>query len=290
MPTKGEKDEFTNTELRDHEWDGIRELDNPLPRWWLYIFYATIAASVVYYILYPSWPGITGYTQGVLGYTERKALDAHLATARAAQAKYLDRIKAATPAEIRSDPELLNFALAGGKSAFADNCAPCHGPGGAGRPGYPSLADDGWIWGGTLPEIEKTLRHGIRWPQDDDTRVSEMPRFGADEVLTPDQIDAVTQHVLAMTDRATDPEKAKAGASIYAEQCASCHGPQGGGNLELGAPRLSDAIWLYGSSPEAIRSQIYSPSHGVMPAWVNRLDDATLKMLSVYVHSLGGGK
>lgn len=290
MPTKPEKDAITGTEIRSHEWDGIQEMDNPLPRWWLYVLYATIAISAVYFLLYPAIPGLTGYTKGLLGYTERQALDADLAAHRQSQAVYLDRIAKATPAQIREDADLLNFALAGGKSAFADNCAPCHAAGGAGRAGYPNLADDDWLWGGSLDAIQTTLLHGVRWAQDDDSRASEMPRFIGDEILTTEQVADVTQYVLSLVNRAEDPKAVARGAPIYAEQCVACHGAKGEGNQELGAPRLSNDIWLYEGTPEALAAQIGNPQHGVMPAWVGRLDESTIKMLTVYVHSLGGGQ
>ena len=290
MPTKSEKDSAPETLIRSHEWDGIQEMDNPLPRWWLYVFYATIAISLVYYVVYPAIPFFNSYTEGTLGYSTRKALDASVEEANAAKAGYIQQISTKTPADIIQDPELLNFALAGGGAAFAENCVPCHGAGGAGQRGYPSLADDVWIWGGTLDNIQQTLRHGIRWQQDDNTRLSEMPRFGADGLLEPAQIADVSQYVLSLTNAATDPEAAQRGAAVFAEQCAVCHGPKGEGNQELGAPSLSDAVWLYGGSLEDILSQVRAPHHGVMPAWQTRLDDPTIKMLTVYVHSLGGGK
>lgn len=290
MPTKPEKDTADTTLIRSHEWDGIQEMDNPLPRWWLYVFYATIAVSLVYYVLYPAIPFINGHTTGTLGYTAREELQTELAAAKAAQAQYIEKIAAKTPAQIEADPELLNFALAGGKAAFADNCAPCHGAGGAGRPGFPSLADDVWLWGGSIDTIQQTLRHGIRWQADENTRQSEMPRFGKDALLTPAQISDVAQYVLSLTNAATDAKAAERGAKVFEEQCMACHGKGGVGNQELGAPRLSDAVWLYGGTLEDILRQISAARHGVMPAWQGRLDEPTLKMLTVYVHSLGGGK
>ncbi|MGD8811040.1 MAG: cbb3-type cytochrome c oxidase N-terminal domain-containing protein, partial [Gammaproteobacteria bacterium] len=167
MPTKSEKETAPSTLIRSHEWDGIQEMDNPLPRWWLYVFYATVAISVLYFVLYPAIPFWNSHTKGVLDTTARKSLDTAMANAAAAQSGFIEQISAKTPAEIVSDPNLLNFALAGGKAAFADNCAPCHGAGGAGRPGFPSLADDAWIWGGTLDHIQQTLQHGVRWQGDD---------------------------------------------------------------------------------------------------------------------------
>ncbi len=290
MPTKIEKDAVTGQDTTGHEWDGIKELNTPLPRWWLYVFYATVLISVVYFVLYPAIPWTSGYTEGLLGHTERRALDKSMTALRASRAVYIDEIAKAPLEEIRTRPELFQFAAAGGKSAFADNCAPCHAGGGAGRPGFPSLADDAWLWGGKLTDIELTIRHGVRWDKDDDTRLSEMPRFGADEILAADEIEQLTVYVLSLSGGATDGADTTPAAALYTEHCASCHGPAGQGNREIGAPRLSDAVWLYGGSKEAVARQIAAPRHGVMPAWAGRLDDATIKMLTLYVHSLGGGQ
>jgi cytochrome c oxidase cbb3-type subunit 3 len=281
MPTKIEKDSVTGTETTGHEWDGIKELNNPLPRWWLYVFYACILWSVVYYLLYPTIPGI----EGLMGYSQREEVVERMAQARARQAGSLDRIAAAPLAEIKADPDLLNFALTGGRAAFADNCAPCHAAGGAGRPGYPTLADDSWLWGGTLDEIETTLRHGVR-AGDDETREGEMPAFGAEELLEQDQIEAVAAYVLSLSTQAAGAD----GVELYAENCASCHGGAGEGGREFGAPSLADQIWLYGGEKADIVAQITKPRHGVMPAWAGRLDGTTIKMLAVYVHALGGGE
>ena len=289
MPTKIEKDAVTGQETTGHEWDGIKELNSPLPKWWLYVFYATILWSLVYYVLYPSWPGFNGYLKGVLGYSQRVELDQKMAKARAGQAKFLDRIKAATPAEILKDSELLAFAQAGGRAAFADNCAPCHGPGGGGRPQFPVLADDDWIWGGKIEQIYATIQHGVR-NDNDDSRQGEMPAFGRDEILNAAQIKDVTAYVLSLSDTSRKGEAIARGAAVFKEHCVACHGETGKGNKELGAPNLTDAIWLYGGSEKEVVAQITNPSHGVMPPWTSRLDPATVKMLAVYVHSLGGGQ
>jgi cytochrome c oxidase cbb3-type subunit III len=289
MPTKAEKDSVTGTETTGHEWDGIKELNTPLPKWWVYVFYATVAYSLVYWVLYPSIPGISGYVGGVLGTNNRLALDEKLAAAEARQAVYLDRIAELDTAEIAGDPQLLSFALAGGRSAFADNCAPCHGLGGAGQHGYPTLADDVWLWGGTLDDIETTVRYGIRSGHDE-ARFSEMPAFGADEILSEDEIAAVAEYVLSLSGRAEDQAVAAAGAEIFADNCAACHGEEGEGDPTQGAPRLNDQIWLYGGERADIMAQVRKPQQGIMPAWVDRLDPATIKMLTVYVHSLGGGQ
>jgi cytochrome c oxidase cbb3-type subunit 3 len=289
MPTKIEKDSVTGTETTGHEWDGIKELNTPLPKWWLYVLYATVAWSVVYWVLYPSWPGITGYFGGLLGGNQRLQLDQRMAVARAAQAEWLDRIADADVTEIAADPELFNYALAGGQIAFQDNCAPCHGLGGAGQGFYPSLADDDWIWGGTLDDIHTTILYGIR-NDNEDARISDMPAFGADQLLGRDEIDDVAEYVLSLTGRSEDAEAAGRGAEIFAEQCSVCHGEAGEGMTELGAPALNDQIWLYGGDKADIVAQIYRPQQGVMPAWTGRLDPEVINMATIYVHSLGGGQ
>ncbi len=282
MPTKVEKDAITGTETTGHEWDGIKELNTPLPRWWLYVLYATIAWSLVYYVLYPTIPG----SKGLLGYSQRVELSENLARAKARQAGNLERVAATPMAEIRGDPELLNFVLTGGRAAFADNCAPCHAPGGAGRPEYPVLADDDWLWGGGLEQIQHTILYGVRNGHEE-ARFGEMPAFGADGLLEADQIEAVADHVLALSEGgAAD----GVGAEIYAENCAACHGASGEGGRDFGAPRLSDQIWLYGGKRSDVLAQIRRPRHGVMPSWTGRLDETTIKMLTIYVHALGGGE
>ena len=291
MATKIEKDSVTGTETTGHEWDGIKELNTPLPKWWLYVMYATIAWSLVYFLLYPAIPGITGYTKGLIGGSAREALVGKLEQAKARQAGFVDRIVAAEPDAIAADPELLSFSVAGGRAAFADNCAPCHGLGGAGRPGgFPSLADDAWIWGGDLAAIQHTILYGVRQDLIDESRFSEMPAFGADEILSAEELGDLAEHLLAYSGRSEDSEAAARGAELYIDNCAACHGDEGEGLVELGAPRLNDSIWLYGGERDAIVAQIHKPKQGVMPAWQDRLDDATIKMLTVYVHSLGGGQ
>jgi cytochrome c oxidase cbb3-type subunit 3 len=289
MPTKIEKDVISGTDTTGHEWDGIKELNTPLPKWWLYTFYASILFALVYVVLYPAVPGFNGHTAGMLGWSKRAELDGQIAAARARQADFVQRINAATFAVIRSDNDLLNFALTGGRAAFADNCAPCHAAAGAGRPGFPNLADDKWLWGGKIEQIYTTIQHGAR-NEDADAHVSTMPSFGADQLLKPAEINDVAEFVLSLTARSTDAAAARRGAGIFAQQCASCHGETGKGNAEVGAPNLTDGIWLYGGKKFDIVAQITKPKLGVMPAWGARLDPATLKMLAVYVHSLGGGQ
>lgn len=289
MASHPEQDSVTGRETTGHAWDGIKELNTPLPKWWLYTFYATIVFALAWIVLYPALP-ITGLT-GVTGWTARGALPAELAASRVQSEAMMARLRAATPEEIAADPTLRSYAVAGGRIAFANSCAACHGAGGQGAVGgYPNLADDDWLWGGTLSEIRATIAHGIRNQDDEQARLSAMPRFLADGMLTAAQVGEVTEHVLSLAGRAGDAAASERGAPLFAENCASCHGARGEGNAELGAPRLADRIWLNGSDRAAIAAFIAAPRMGVMPAFSGRLDPATINMLAVYVHSLGGGR
>lgn len=286
---KTEIDAATGTETTGHEWDGIKELNKPLPKWWVWVFYATVVWAVGYWILMPSWPLVSSYTKGFLGYSQRETVTQAVADARAAQAGFRDKIAAADLAAIQSDPELLRFALAGGEAAFGDNCAPCHGRGAQGATGFPNLRDDSWLWGGSLDAIHKTIQHGIR-SDDPDARTNQMPAFGRDGILTPPQVNDVAEFVLSLSGRAGDTAAAERGKPLFADNCAVCHGPDGKGNQELGAPSLTDQIWLYGGDKPAIVATITSARNGVMPAWTGRLSPDTIKQLAIYVHSLGGGQ
>ena len=289
MPTKVEKDAISGTDTTGHEWDGIKELDTPLPKWWVQVFYVTILFAVVYSILFPSWPGISGYFHGVLGYSTRARIEKDLAKEAADKAPMVDKIKATPLADIEKNPDLLNFAIAGGRAVFGDTCAPCHGPGGAGSKGFPNLAGDDWLWGGTLDQIYQTIAYGIR-NSNEKSHQSAMPRFGADGILKPDEINDAAEFVLSLTDKSTDAAAAARGAKIFADNCAACHGDKGQGNIEVGAKRLNNGLWLYGGDKATIVQTITYARNSGMPAWSERFDDATIKMLAVYVHSLGGGK
>lgn len=285
--TKPRIDEPTGTEFVGHEWDGIEELNTPLPRWWLYTFYATILFSLVYVVLYPAWPLIDRATAGTLGWSSRGDLTKALSAAEAARAGTVAKIAATDIEALPANPELMQAAIAGGAAAFKVNCVQCHGAGAAGYQefGYPNLNDDDWIWGGTLTEIEYTLTHGIRWEGADQTRANYMPAFQG--VIEGAQARGVAQHVLSLSGKA---KPNPVGAQTFADNCAACHGTVGEGMAALGAPALNDAIWLYGGSEAAVTKQILAPRHGVMPAWQGRLDPVTIKMLAAYVHSRGGGQ
>jgi cytochrome c oxidase cbb3-type subunit 3 len=281
-------DEISGVETTGHEWDGIRELNNPMPRWWVYSFYATIIWAIGYAVAYPSWPMLTEATKGVLGYSSRAEVGAELAEAKAAQAGNLERIASSTVEDIMANPELKQFAIAAGASAFKVNCAQCHGSGAAGGKGFPNLNDDEWLWGGKPDEIYQTIAHGIRYSGDGETRVSEMPAFA--DMLAPREVRATAAYVASLTGTSSNAALVEPGKQLFAENCASCHGADAKGVREFGAPNLADAIWLNGEGEQAIIDQMRSPKHGVMPAWLQRIGDPVVKELAVFVHSLGGGE
>ena len=292
MSTKPEIDHVTGVETTGHEWDGIKELNKPLPRWWLWTFYVCCIWAFGYWIVYPAWPTFAaghGYTRGMWDYSQRATVTGEIKAAQAAQSGMRDQLAKTALADVRKNPELLRFAVAGGNAAFQTNCAPCHGRGAQGFTGYPNLNDDDWIWGGTVDEIQKTIAGGIRSGAKD-ARDTQMPKFGVDKLLTPAQINDTAEYVLSLSKKSTDATAAGRGAAVFKEQCASCHGEQGKGMVEQGAPNLTDGIWLYGSTKQAVVESISTGRGGVMPNWAGRLDAVTLKSLAVYVHSLGGGK
>lgn len=285
-----EIDQHTGTATTGHVWDGIRELNTPLPRWWLWLFYATVVWAIGYWIVYPAWPLLTSATEGVFGWHSRIAVQHDLAQLKALRGPMMDKLDTASLQEIVSDPSLLDFARAQGKAVFADNCSVCHGAGGGGARGYPNLTDDSWLWGGKLDDIERTIRHGVR-AGDDEGHLGNMPPFGRANMLPRAQIEVVADYVRTLSGLPVDPQaNLAAGRKVFVDNCVTCHGPQGKGNRELGAPNLTDAIWEYGSSRETIVEGITNGRGGVMPAWGGRLSDPTIKALTVYVHGLGGGE
>lgn len=283
-------DAATGTQIKHHEWDGIEELDTPLPRWWLWTFYATILFAIGYTIAYPAWPMIGRATGGMLGWSSRGALEKELA-AREKQIAPIRQAIADTPiTALPARPQLMQQAIEGGHAAFRVHCVQCHGSGAAGSKGYPNLNDDDWLWGGDLATIEKTITDGVRNPDHQATRQSQMPAFGKDQLLTAAQVDDVVAHVRVISHQDRPNAASQRGAKLFADNCAVCHGPAGMGNREAGAPNLTDAIWLYGGDAGTIHETVWNSRHGVMPRWDDKLDKATIRMLAAYVHSLGGGE
>ncbi|MBF0447053.1 MAG: cytochrome-c oxidase, cbb3-type subunit III [Magnetococcales bacterium] len=297
-------------ETTGHQWDTeegypLKEFNNPLPKWWLYSYYATVVYAVVYWVLYPAWPIPGGYTKGVLGWSQHTQLQQEMDASKAAKQVFDDKLASLSNDEIVNDVQLLQYAMSGGKAVFGDNCAPCHGSGGVGSRvgGFPTLVDDDWIYGGTLEAINETIRYG---------RGGQMPAHleSAGGGFTESQVDDLTQYTLSLSGSSTDMAAAKRGDTLFHDEagCNNCHGDAGKGSLKgqvagegldpsIGAPNLTDAIWLYGSSQDTVRKTIAKGRTGKMPAWsadsdgTNRkLDDLSIKQVAIYVHSLGGGQ
>ncbi len=287
MSDKKMNDQDPNT--TGHSWDGIEEFDNPLPRWWLWTFYASILFAIVWTILYPAWPISTkGATPGLLGYSSRAAVAADIERYKKANAAVDKKLTTVPVDQIEKDPELLNYALNGGAAVFRTWCAQCHGAGASGAKGYPNLIDDDWLWGGTIDDIYTTVSHGIRYASDEDTRDSQMPVFG--EILEPAEIQQLVQYVRSISGQEHNAAAAAAGKTLFADNCAACHGEDGKGGREFGAPNLTDQIWLYGGDVATLTETITNSRHGVMPAWAGRLTESQIRQVAVWVHQQGGGE
>jgi cytochrome c oxidase cbb3-type subunit 3 len=283
-------DAVTGTATTGHEWDGIRELNTPLPRWWLWMLYLTIIWSIGYWVVYPAWPLVASFTSGTFGWSSRGAVATDLNDLKSLRAPMNTRLAITALGNIKADQALADFTYAQGRAAFRENCGPCHGAGGGGAKGYPNLNDNDWLWGGTLEQIRETVEFGIRSGHAKG-RESQMPAFGKDGMLKSNEIIAVANYVRSIASLSTRPGiDLAAGRKLFADNCAVCHGPEGRGNKELGAPNLTDGIWLFGPDEATIVDIITNSRNGVMPAWADRLDPVTVKALAYYVHSLGGGE
>lgn len=286
--TKHETDEETGIDTTGHEWDGIKELNNPLPRWWLWCLYLTIIWGVGYMIAYPAWPMISGATKGVLGYSTRGEVAAEIDRFEAQNADLRASLTEIDLGVLKDNSDLQRFAYANGAAVFRTNCSQCHGSGAAGALGYPNLLDDDWLWGGAIQDIALSIDHGIRNETDADAHWSQMPAYG--EVLSSDEIDNAVQYVMQLAGSDFDGAMANAGAVIFDEQCSACHGADGKGDRDVGAPNLTDAIWLYGSDIAAVTETVTNARFGVMPAWGQRLTRSDINAVAAYVHGLGGGE
>lgn len=290
MSEKKRIDQPTGTETVGHEWDGIEELDTPMPRWWVLTFYATIIWGIGYVILYPAIPLVNSATEGLLGWTSRGEYREQVAARETELEPIRQALVSTDIRKLNGSPELLQQAIEGGRSAFKVHCVQCHGSGAAGSKGYPNLNDDNWLWGGDLEAIEYTLIHGIRNPDHEQTRFSQMPAFGKDGILQPGEIQDLVSYVRLLSGREKPSAAARRGAVLFEANCAVCHGPDGKGDRTQGAPNLTDAISLYGLDRATLTETITNSRYGVMPRWGQRLDPATIRMLAAYVHSLGGGE
>ncbi|OWY14656.1 cytochrome-c oxidase, cbb3-type subunit III [Thioclava sp. F34-6] len=282
-------------ETTGHSWDGIEEYNNPLPKWWLWTFYACVIWGIGYSIAMPAWPIFkSGATPGILGSSTRANVQAEIDKVAAANKPIQEKLVSVDLNEISSDPELKNYTQNAGAAVFRTWCAQCHGAGAGGNPkhGYPNLLDSAWLWGGTMEDIHFTVTHGIRNETDPEgeARFSQMPAFGKDGLLEPEQIDQVVQYVRKISDQEHDEAMAAEGETIFADNCAACHGEDGKGDNTMGAPNLTDAVWLYGGDVDTLTYTVTNARFGVMPNWNERLSEADIRAVAAYVHSLGGGQ
>jgi cytochrome c oxidase cbb3-type subunit 3 len=282
------RDDVTGQTTTGHSYDGIEELNTPLPRWWLWTFYLTILWGIGYTIAYPAWPMISGATAGLMGYSTRAEVAREIARHEEQNAALAGDLVATALPDVAAGGDLKRYAVARGGSVFRAQCSQCHGAGAAGGPGYPNLLDNDWLWGGSVDSIAKTVAHGVRNETDAEAHWSEMPAFG--EILEKQEIATLADHVIGLSASGGTPAGTQAGGALFADNCASCHGDVGEGNREMGAPNLADAIWLYGAEREDVIESITNARFGVMPAWGQRLSEADIRAVSVYVHSLGGGE
>ena len=286
----GKRDTVTGRITTGHEWNGIEELETPIPRVVFFFLGAAFLFSLICWFLYPTWPLVWSYTKGLLGTDQRQVVTRQVEDAAAMRAVWTGEIEKKSYAEIEADPALLRAARETGRTLFVDNCAACHGVNATGGVGFPDLAAKAWLWGDGSPEaLEETIRVGIN-STNDDTRTSQMMAFGHDGMLQIDQINAVVAYVRSLsglTPAEGDAARIEPGKEVFAANCVACHGENAKGNKDLGAPDLTDANWLYGSDPQSVFTSVYSGRQGHMPNWGARLTPLDIKILTVYVHTLG---
>jgi len=284
-----EIDKLSGVETTGHEWDGLKELNHPAPRWWLWVFFVCVLFAIGYWFAYPAWPTLAGHSGGSKNWSEYAQLKQQQGEIQAMRAKMEARFAPADLQTIKNDAELYAYAVAGGAVAFKNNCAACHGAGGQGGKGFPNLNDDDWLWGGTLDQIHTTIRYGAH-NDNPNTHSGGMPAWK--DSLKADDIDAVATYVehLHEGDQASKTPSYTKGQAVFAANCAVCHGDKGQGKIEVGSKQLNNNIWLYGGDHATLVQTISNGRAGVMPAWEERLSPSTIKQLAVYVHSLSGGK
>ena len=288
MAKKPSKQEPKEVETTGHEWDGIQEFNNPMPRWWVLTFYATIIWAIGYTIAYPAWPLLKGATPGLLGWSTRGDVAAEIQRFTDMNAELDAQLASADLTTLDTDPALQNYAIQYGRATFATFCSQCHGSGAAGAKGYPNLLDNDWLWGGDVNTIQTTVAHGIRSVSDEDTRLGDMPGWG--DMLEEEELNQVIEYVVGLAGGENDAALAEEGKVVFQDNCSACHGETAEGDRDLGAPNLTDAIWLFGDSRDAITETIINGRAGVMPSWNGKLSASQIAAVSAYVHQLGGGE
>lgn len=285
----GKRDPITGRITTGHEWNGIEELDTPVPRVVLFFLITTTLFCIGYWIAMPAWPLWSTYTKGILGIDQREIVARQVADAHKERAPWVDKIATMDFAAIQADPDLMGRVELAGRTLFDDNCAACHGLKATGGPGFPNLSAKSWLWGGTPDKIAETIRIGIN-STNDNTRISQMTAFGRDGVLDATQIGNVVAYVRSLSGQGGgDPAEApaiQAGKEVFAANCVSCHGDDAKGKQDMGAPDLTDKTWIYGGDLESVFTSVYSGRQGHMPHWDTRLSPVDIKILALYVDAL----
>jgi cytochrome c oxidase cbb3-type subunit 3 len=285
-----ERDPVSGRETTGHEWNGIKELDTPVPRGVLMFLIVTHIWAIVLWFLVPAWPLGTTYTKGLLGVDQRTTAEARVIEGQRQRSSWINRVETESYDKLLADEGLMQIVRNTGRQLFGDNCAACHGRDGKGRTNYPDLTDDDWLWGGGPARVEQTLRVGIN-TRHQESRVGEMPAFGRDKMLDQEQVTNVAAYVYSLTHPAySTPENVKrieAGREVFLTTCAACHGENAQGNPDVGAPNLTDAHWLYGGDLDTIIASVHGGRQGHMPTWDERLTPAEIRILALYVHDLG---
>lgn len=288
-----ERDAVTGRETTGHEWNGIKELDTPVPRGVLLFLIVTHLWAIAWWFFVPAWPLGSTYTKGLLGIDQHTTVAARLVEGEQQRASWTTRLETEPYDAILADGALMQTVRDTGRQLFGDNCAACHGRDGKGGTNYPNLTDGDWLWGGDPETIEQTIRVGINTAHPD-TRIAQMSAFGRDEVLDRQQVRDVAAYVYSLTNPGySTPEnvnRIEAGREVFATTCVACHGEEAKGDRELGAPDLTDGYWVYGGSMDAILASVHGGRQGYMPAWDKRLSTANIRTLAAFVYELGAQK
>jgi cytochrome c oxidase cbb3-type subunit 3 len=285
-----ERDPVTGRETTGHEWNGIKELDTPIPRGVLIFLIVTHIWAIAWWFLLPAWPIGTTYTKGLLGIDQRTTVAERVVKGQQERAVWNAQLVTEPYDVILADENLMQIVRDTGRQIFGDNCAACHGRDGRGSAGYPDLTDDDWLWRGGPEMIEQTLRYGINTTHPD-SRIAQMPAFGRDQMLERHQVHSVAAFVYSLSNpeysTGENLKRINAGRETYATTCAACHGDSAEGNRDVGAPNLKDDRWLYGGDLRTIIASIHGGRQGHMPTWDERMTKSEIRTLSLYVHDLG---
>lgn len=288
-----ERDPHTGYLTTGHEWNGIKELNTPVPRAVYFFLIATALFSLGYWILFPAFPLGWTYTKGMLGVDQRTTVNEALQRASLDRESWTKQIESNSYQAVQADPALMTIVRQTGRALFGDNCAACHGLQAKGSKGFPNLTTESWLWGGDPETIAETIRVGIN-ANHPSTRVAQMLAFGRDNILPRADVENVVSYVQSLSDRAAveqiPQERLESGKTIFAANCASCHGDDGKGKSDLGAPDLTDHNWIHGGDPQSIFTTVWHGRQGQMPAWENRLNSLERKILTLYLVDLKSRK